>query len=198
MTPCLRPEDFVDTLDGRASRDSAAHVAMCPQCRATLAEIRATLAEAEHTEVPEPSPLFWSQLNARVHASINNGTSAEAPGGWWAWLRWDVVVPLAAVATVAVALASAVDRWPAAPSTPTTPPVADTSVAMSDTSLAVADDDSALGFMFDLTATLPGSEWDALGVSVLPDLGVASQALSADEQQALSVLLQAAVERPSS
>lgn len=198
MTPCLRPEEFIDALDGRAALDGAAHVATCPQCRATLAEMRAALAAAESADVPEPSPLFWSQVNARVGAAITDETRAETPAGWWAWLRWDVVVPLAGVALVVVALASAVSR---APATPSAPPAADASTAVGDTPLAAAadaDDGGALELMVDLAATMPGDEWDALGISVLPDLGVAAQSLSADEQQALSVLLQAAVERPSS
>ncbi len=197
MRPCLRPEEFIDALDGCAASDAAAHVAMCRQCHATLAEIRAARAAAESADVPEPSPLFWSQVNARVGAAISDEPRADPPASWWAWLRWDIVVPLAGVATVLVALASAVGRVPI---TPSAPPVADLSMAADDTSLADADDDDdgALELMVDLAATMPGGEWDALGLSVLPDLEVAAQSLSADEQQALGVLLQAAVERPTS
>ncbi len=199
MRPCLRPEEFIDAVDGRAASEAAAHVATCRQCLATLAEMRATLAAALSADVPEPSPLFWSQVNARVGAAISDETRADVPTGWRAWLQWNVVVPLAGVALVVVALASAVGRVPA---TPSAPPVSDASMAAGDTALADAnanaDDDGALELMVDLAATMPGGEWDALGLSVLPDLGVAAQALSADEQQALSVLLQAAVERPTS
>lgn len=197
MTPCLRPEEFIDALDGHAGRDGAAHVAACPQCHATLAEMRAALAAAESVDVPEPSPLFWSQLNARVGAAISDETRADAPASWWAWLRWDVVVPLAGVATVVVALGSGVGR---APGTQNASPVADAIIAVDDPSRAAADgdQDGALELMLDLAATMPGSEWDALGLSALPDLGEASQSLSADERRALSALLHAAVERPSS
>ena len=52
--------------------------------------------------------------------------------------------------------------------------------------------------MLDLAATLPGSEWDTFGLAALPDLGVVAQSLSHDEQHALVVLLQAAVDRPQS
>ncbi len=163
--------------------------------------MRATLGAAESADVPEPSPLFWSEVNARVGAAIGDEPRADPPASWWAWLRWDIVVPLAGLATVLVALASAVGRVPI---TPSAPPLADLSMAAHDTALvgagfdAVTDDGGALELMVDLAATMPGGEWDALGLSVLPDLGVAAQSLSPDEQQALGVLLQAAVERPTS
>ena len=199
MRPCLRPEEFIDALDGCAASDAAAHVATCRPCYATLAEMRATLGAAESADVPEPSPLFWSEVNARVGAAIGDEPHADLQAGWWAWLRWDIVVPLAGVAMVVVALASAVDR---VPTTPGAPPLAEASMATDDTALvgfdAVTDHDGALELMVDLAATMPGGEWDALGLSVLPDLGVAAQSLSPDEQQALGVLLQAAVERPTS
>ncbi len=202
MRPCLRPEEFIDALDGCAASDAAAHVATCPQCHATLAEMHAALAATRSAaDVPEPSPLFWTHVNARVGAAIGDEPHADLQAGWWAWLRWDIVVPLAGVAMVVVALASAVDR---VPTTPGAPPLAEASMATDDTALvgagfdAVTDHDGALELMVDLAATMPGGEWDALGLSVLPDLGVAAQSLSPDEQQALGVLLQAAVERPTS
>ena len=196
MTHCLGPDQIIDALDGTADRAATAHLDACPQCQAAVAEVRDTRAALEGVEVPEPSPHFWSQVNARVRAAVDDeARTYTAP--WWAWPRWDVVVPMAGLATIVVALTTAIGRVPA---TVPSSPAAEAGVAAleltSSDSPAVVDD--AFELMLDLAATLPGSEWDTLGVSALPDLGVAAQALSADEQQALSAILQAAVERPRS
>ncbi len=196
MTPCLRPEELIDALDGCAGPEVEAHVATCRQCHSAVADLRAALAAAESADVPEPSPLFWSQVNARVRAAIGDEAGTGRPASWWAWLRWDVVVPVAGLATVLVALASAVGRVPAIPDPSAAQPA---SVVADDSPLvAAAADNGALELMFDLAATMPATEWETLGMSTLPDLGVAAQSLSVDEQRALSALLQAAVERPPS
>jgi hypothetical protein len=197
VTPCLRPDQIVDVIDGAADRAVAAHLDACGHCRAALAEVREALAAAAGVEVPEPSPFFWPQINARVRSAIDDEARSQAATGWRAWLRWDVVVPLAGLATLVVALTSTIDR---APSTTPAPP-AETRVAPGDPGLAAgeaAPGDSALELMLDLMATLPDGDWTTLGVSRLPELGVAAQSLSAEEQQALSAILQAAVERPQS
>ena len=113
MTPCLRPDQFIDVLDGTADAATAAHVVGCAGCQATVAEVRLALAAAVEVEVPEPSPLFWTQMNARVRGALDDARQDSA-GGWWGWLRWDVVVPLAGMAMIVVALTSAVGRVPSA------------------------------------------------------------------------------------
>ena len=111
MTPCLRPDQFIDLLDGGADDVAAAHVAACAACQATLAEVQVALAAVAEAEMPEPSPLFWSQVNARVRGAIDDARQDRA-AGWWGWLRVDVVVPLAGMAMIVVALTSAIGRVP--------------------------------------------------------------------------------------
>jgi hypothetical protein len=197
MTPCLRPDEFIDVLDGSADDAAAAHVATCAHCQATLAEVRVALTAAAEAEVPEPSPLFWAHVNARVRGALDDA-GHESATGWWAWLRWDVVVPLAGMAMIVVALTSAVGRVPAV-SGPARPGEAGDQPA--EAALAVGEraaDDGALELMLDLAASVPDSEWDTFGMTTLPDLDVVAQSLSPDEQHALTVLLQAAVDRPQS
>ena len=197
MSACLRPDEIIDVLDGVAGREAVAHIANCATCQTALDDVRDALTAAEGVHVPEPSPLFWSQMNARVRAAIGEAPRAEA--GWWSWLRFDVVVPLAGLATIVMALTTAVGRAPAPVPAPTPPVAAEaTSAEASWVVDEPATRDGALELMLDLAATLPDSEWDTLGVATLPDLGVVAQALSADEQQALSALLRTAVERPQS
>jgi len=206
MTPCLTPDEFVDLVDGTLAAEREAHLATCAACAATATDVREALAAAMSADVPEPSPLFWPGVNARVQSAI-----AETPvTGWRAWLRLDVLVPVAGLALVVMAIASAVDAvspagpgsdrlaWTIADGTPS----AELASEMPDAPLADAAttpaDDDALAMMADLASSLPEGGWDALGVTRLPDLDIAAASLTADEREALATLLQSAVERPKS
>ena len=198
MTPCLRPDEFIDLIGGSAGREALAHSETCPVCRAMLADVRAVLAEAEQAVVPEPSPLFWSQVNARVRAAIATAPQSAAASDWRAWLRFDVLVPLAGLAAIVMVLTTAIGRVPV---TDRTSPAAATrraADAAAGTTREPHLDDGAFALVLDLVASMPESDWDTLGFSALPDLGVAAQSLSPEEQQALRALLKAAVERPQS
>ncbi len=206
MTPCLSPDEFVDLLDGALPAGRRAHLDACAACQATAAEVREALAAAESLEVPEPSPLFWPAINARVEAAI--AADAAAARGWRAWLRLDVLVPIAGLALVVMAIASAIGSR-----TPIGRVAGDDIVwthddrvglvevgdgVLADTPAAAEPADDALAMMVDLADTLPDGGWDALGVTRLPDLGVAAAALTDEERSALATLLQSAVERPKS
>lgn len=207
MTPCLTPDEFVDLVDGTLAADREAHLATCASCAATAIDVREALAAAMSADVPEPSPLFWPSVNARVQAAV----AESAATGWRAWLRLDVLVPMGGLALVVMAMASAIDavsplgRLPAERAMvwidDGTPPV-ELPSEVSDAPLADAAAqpaaDDALAMMADLASALPEGGWDALGVTRLPDLDVAAAALTAEERDALAALLQSAVERPKS
>ena len=55
------------------------------------------------SSVPEPSPLFWQHLSARVRTAID--AEPQAAGGWREWVRWPVLAPIAALALIVMALA---------------------------------------------------------------------------------------------
>ncbi|MCC6988410.1 MAG: hypothetical protein IT181_05395 [Acidobacteria bacterium] len=201
MTPCLTPDEFVDLVDGTLAAGREAHLADCAACAATATDVREALAAAMSAEVPEPSPLFWPSVNARVQAAV----AESAATGWRAWLRLDVLVPIAGLALVVVAIASAVDGLSPGGRIPTGPdvavadgPVEFASEAADDAPAAPAATDDALAMVADLASALPEGGWDALGVTRLPDLDIAAAALSVEERDALAALLQSAVERPKS
>ena len=204
MTPCLTPDEFVDLVDGTLAAEREAHLATCAACTATATDVREALAAAMSADVPETSPLFWSSVNARVQAAV----AESAATGWRAWLRLDVLVPIAGLALVVVAIAAAVDAVSPGGHSAAGPDVAvaDGPVEFAsemadeplDTPTATPASDDALAMMADLASALPEGGWDALGVTRLPDLDVAAAALSADERDALAALLQSAVERPKS
>ena len=59
-----------------------AHVAECEGCRGELAELKATMAAMDAWTAPEPSPYFFTRLNARMREERE-----AAPAGWLAKLR---------------------------------------------------------------------------------------------------------------
>ncbi len=101
---------------------SNAHLRECPRCRAEVEQARATLGGLRQAGVPEPSPLFWDQLSARITAGV-----AEAADHARARSRgragWPVLAPLALV-VVALVLAVAVNRGPGAAGPATSRPAA--------------------------------------------------------------------------
>jgi hypothetical protein len=59
---------------------------------------------AVDADVPEPSPLFWDHLSARIGERID----AESDRSWWqAWIRPRVLVPLSAAACCVLIVALA-------------------------------------------------------------------------------------------
>ena len=206
MTSCLSPDEFVDLLDGTLAANRRAHLDACATCRATANDVREAMAAADALDVPEPSPLFWPAINARVQSAI--AADAPAARGWRAWLRLDVLVPIAGLALVVMAIASAVDAvspasrvrgedlvWLAGDAEPLG---LGSSVLDEPAADEPAATDDALSMMVDLADTLPDGGWDALGVTRLPDLDEAAAALSDEERSALATLLQSAMERPKS
>lgn len=93
----LAPDELVDLLDGAGSGASRAHVASCDGCRNRLDELGAAMRLASEVEVPEPSPLFWDYLSARVRERIAEESAADEARAW-SWSRveaWRWVVPMA-------------------------------------------------------------------------------------------------------
>jgi hypothetical protein len=80
-----------------------AHLAQCDRCTTLLHDARAALAAArEAASVPEPSPLYWEHLAARVRrATVAEPLPARA---WWAHQVWVPLLAGAAVVLVMVTL----------------------------------------------------------------------------------------------
>jgi hypothetical protein len=173
------------TLIESAEGGSHPHLRECARCRAEVEEARASWLEARLVSVPEPSPLFWAYLTARVSEQI--ATDPTAPRRSSMGLR--VLVPLA-VGVVALVLAVVIDQGPSrpgvVPSGPSTAENRGTLVAGMD-----AEDPSwsLLGEMageFDID-TLS----DSIGTSENAGAEAAVYQLSAEERVNLAELLRA-------
>jgi hypothetical protein len=111
----LTADELIDAMEADAGSNEAAaalpagrraHLAGCAECRQRLDHLAAALIEAKQVSVPEPSPLFWTHFSQRVNAGID----AAGMSAWPQWLRWQVLLPLGAVAMVILALMSAVPK----------------------------------------------------------------------------------------
>lgn len=82
------------------------HVEKCESCRKEIEELKATMSAMDAWEAPEPTPYFFTRLNARLREERQAG-----PMGWFARMRASFVYgprthtrPLAAMALTVVLL----------------------------------------------------------------------------------------------
>lgn len=176
----LAPEELIDAVDGVLESERRGHLDTCEACRAQLASLRAVMHDVRATDVPEPSPLFWDRLSARVRQAVDE----EAAPPPQRWFTWPVLAPLGALALLVIALvASMSDRTSVAPG-------AEDVVAVDTTRSALDDYEDQWAVLADLVADLDIEAANAEGI-VAP-LGAADAAvwgLSAVEQEELARLL---------
>jgi hypothetical protein len=109
MTPHLTPEELIDSRERQLPSARQAHADACGVCRAKLAEIDEVLLDVAAVDIPEPSPLFWDHLSARIRDRVAHeplpAPSRENPlarltgwlTGWSAAPRWAFAAVLIAL-----------------------------------------------------------------------------------------------------
>jgi hypothetical protein len=159
----LSEVELLDIAEGTEAENP--HLAACAMCTAQVNELRAMLSRAAEATVPEPSPLFWDHLSARVREGIEQEVAAPRTG--WSRIAWRFALPVAGLAALIVAAIISV-REPA--------PVADAPTASAPVealeSPDLATDDSSLTLIADLAAEL---DWDGVA-----EAGLTSGAASAE------------------
>jgi hypothetical protein len=197
----LSQDDLIDVAEGATAEAARPHLAGCARCREQLAVLRATMEAVRSVDVPEPSPLFWDHLSARVR----NAVEAEPPtaSGWWAWR---FALPAAALVAVVLALAVSL-RGPVAPGgDPSGPPpptsstaggdVGGTDLEPSGVALGDLEADPSLMLIADLAADM---DWDAdESVGLAAGAGALDAAvgrLTEEELHALRRILEEALSR---
>jgi hypothetical protein len=184
----LSPDELIDAMEGALAADRLAHLAECDICRREVDVLSATLDDAKQVSVPEPSPLFWNHFSERVRTAIEDAPASAWPG----WLRWQVLAPLGAVAMIILGLMMAVPKQDS------------------------SDDGESAAMALDAThpSELPATDNWVMVANLVGDIdvetaaaagviepGVAERAvlqLSADEQQELTRLLKAELQRAKS
>jgi hypothetical protein len=184
----LTPEELLDLAEDARSIASKPHLATCEVCRQQLGEVRDVMASLD-VDVPEPSPLFWDHLSARVRDAV--AADASRSRSWFGVGRWSwglAAVMSAVVVVVAVSLSL---RTP--PTGVTHPPKTVEEASAGAGSSASADDPS-----FILLGDLAGSlDWDsAVEAGITMDVGAADNAvaeLTESERTELQRLLRKAM-----
>lgn len=180
----LDSDELIDAMEGMLAADRQAHLATCEQCRRALAELSSVLAEAKQVSVPEPSPLFWQHFSQRVRTAIDDQAAPDSH--WPSWLRWQVLLPVGAVATIILTLMIAVPKQDAGV----------TEVAIEGSAPAIED---GWTLVADLIGDLNVETAAEAGVLLTPGLAErAALELNADELQELTRLLNAELTRAKS
>jgi hypothetical protein len=198
MTTHLTSGQLIDLAEGTQPESSAPHLLTCGACWRQLAELRTTMSMVGEVEVPEPSPLFWDHLSARVRDAVDAGREAR-PSTWPGrrgagganaspWLRMRPVRVAGLVVLVAM-LAFVTTRMNRQSLSPTPAP----GVVLTDAPDEIAPfaDDPSLSLVADLAADL---DWEsAREAGLIPPVGGDAAALSQlteGERRELRQLLQ--------
>jgi hypothetical protein len=99
----LSRDERLLALDDALPQGRAAHLAECTACRADVETLRRVVARVRASDVPEPSPLFWDYLAARVSDAIaREPVPRAAAPAWWRMPRYTwAAAALAALAVLA-------------------------------------------------------------------------------------------------
>jgi hypothetical protein len=178
MTQHLRPEEFVDALDGVFEPAQRDHLQSCDECRTELEALQVTRLEAINVPTSEPSPLFWEHFSARVEGATRDLDAS--PRRWWQ-IDWR---PIGAVATAAGALALFLTVRPA--------PVVPAEIA----SLPAIEDDGSWEIMVGIVSQ---ASWEDVREAVAPAVGTADamiDELNAAQREELVRLLKKEIGEP--
>jgi hypothetical protein len=194
--------EFVDFAEGVLTAGRSAHLDTCAACRSQAADVRAAFQAATAVDVPEPSPLFWDHLSARIRQEIcdvGRGTR-DVGSGTRPWWRPAAVAVLGGVAALIVLVAISIRELPrrVGPTAPSKPSPVAATVAPAGTngeaSLDPASTDAAWAVLRAAASDMELDDASAAGLSVRP--GVVDKAvldLTPAERDALGRLLQDAL-----
>lgn len=212
MTHHLTPEELIDALDRPLPPARQQHAATCAVCRAERARLDEMVREVGAVDVPEPSPLFWDHLSARIHERIAV-EPAPAERGWLPGLLtadgWRFKYLRFVVAGAALALCAALG-WLALVGRDgsSTMPRANTNVVARGGAPAIDPDAAPPIDLLDeewavMERVAENVAWDddadTASISVRPaTVEYALNDLSPEERQALVELLRAEMARPPS
>jgi hypothetical protein len=188
----LSRDERLLALDGALETARQTHLSTCTACRTEVEALRDVLARVRAVDVPEPSPLFWDHLAARVGEAIAREPAPVTRRGWWSprlgWAAIAVVTTAAAAGhltrgepttTVVAHVAPAV----ASPEPTMAPPR-----AVSEYDPGMADDGWAL-----LTAIAEDAGVDETFAPAVGQAELSISSLSAEERRALARELAAAL-----
>lgn len=190
----LTPDELLAAAEADRIPDGH-HVEACATCRDEVLALRAIIGMTRVVEVPEPSPLFWDHLSARVRHAVDAVPGPAVDTGRWASWRWHLIsggLAAAVVTGVLVVGRTPVTFLPAS----VDEDVASMTVPLAEIQAGANDD----GLDFELVADAAGN-LAADDAGELLDVGAPGasdtvlSALSDEEEQELARLLRAEMEK---
>jgi len=192
----LSPSELVDAVDGAIDGNGASHVESCARCPAAIEELRGVAQRvAVEGEVPEPSPLFWDHLSARVHEGVSGERVAPVP--WWlVSVRPFAPIAAAVVLLVLVSATIVIRREPPSPGVEVPRETARVEAGMDVDSTIDPANSEVWEVLTAAAADLELDDAHAAGMSVQPAaIDRAVQRMSAEELNELGRLLQSELKR---
>lgn len=186
----LTPEELIDLAEDARADASFPHLSGCDRCRRELSDVRAAISAARGADIPEPSPLFWTQFSRRVSDAIAVDPVVERR--WFEWTRPRVFIPVSAVALGAIVLGVALNapgRSSDRPSAPSAPDKASATMVEPAGDAADVEDDSSLRLVAALTAGIDLSAAIDAGLTSRDSAEHAVTHMSSEELRALQRLL---------
>ena len=163
----LSRSELIDLLDGQLAAERAQHADRCADCRNQADGLRSALSIVETQTIPEPSPLFWDHLSARIGEAIDR---EPLPQSWWVRFVPDarLRVTLATTALVCIAALAGYGGWTwRSMSTPAAP-----RIAHSEATPPSVHPDA-------FHETVPGDAWDVIAA--------AAEELEVEEAHAIGI-----------
>lgn len=199
MTDHLDEAALLDVAEGSRSDRAEAHLAECERCRLQVEDLRAAMRMTEDAPVPEPSPLFWDHLSARVREAIaEEATGEAAASSSWAARLWNWPMVTAAVAAAAIVIAVGVNRRSASETNAQSAAAPAPAVVMTPGDLTPSiDNDPSFSFLADLAGDLDWDDAVEAGLTSGADtVERVVQDMSEDERRELRRVLQEEMGRP--
>jgi len=185
----LSPDEFVDAAEGVLDARRAAHLETCVACRGQAAQVAGALSAARDAEIPEPSPLYWGHLSARVRDAVAHETIVPA---WRAvWSRSFGTHRLVPVASVLALAGAVVVSGLMVREGRVAIPIEHAAVVPPSVEAGAADDSEAWQMLTSVAADTPMEEAHAAGMGMPAGaIDRAVQRMTPDELHALEQLLQ--------
>jgi hypothetical protein len=98
----LTPEQLLDLAEGTLRPGEVPHLRSCAMCARQVSDLRDAISAAAEATIPEPSPLFWDHLSARVRTAVAQEPPADE--GRAGVIRWGLRIGFAAAALAALVL----------------------------------------------------------------------------------------------
>jgi hypothetical protein len=184
--------ELVDWIDRALPQSRAAHLDACAACRERADALRQELERLQtaSSDVPEPSPLFWTHFSHRVHDAVCELPEPPDRAAWFRPAYWTAAA--AAVVLAAIAIAWNVGRSAPPADTRLASAPTESAAPLSDPSNINLDEDEEWALVRIMADDVQWEDAQEAGLTVSPGSAerVALELSSAERQELARLLTQ--------